>query len=106
MTQLDLLGNEQGKEMLKAAMKWRNNNLHAWSQMHSIAARFASEGKRFSIDYLANEARYFMRAQGDERGFKVNNTDRAPLARLMIQENPTLKDFIETRKSKVDTWMS
>lgn len=91
-----------GEEMRKQAMRWRHDNLAAWSEMKRIANEFANEGRRFSIDYLAEQARYRMQTVGEVDGFKVNNNLRAPLARLLVKECPHLERFIEMRRSKVD----
>lgn len=103
--QLDLFGGYRGKDMLEKAMAWRNKNMRAYSQMTVLAVEFAQKGKHFSIDYLVNEARFFMRAEGIGDGFKINNDIRAPLARIMCGEYPIIEPFIETRSSCVDTWM-
>lgn len=104
--QLSMFGDDKGKKMLGKAMKWRSENIRAWSQMKVIAHSFADEGRHFSIDLLVNEARFFMRTNGQDNGFKINNDIRAPLARLLIQEDPMLAPYIETRGSMVDSWIS
>lgn len=90
-----------GAEMKRKAMEWTRRNLRAWSEMKRMAVELASKGRRFSIDQLAIEARYNMRTEGYD-GFKVNNSLRAPLARMLIQECPCVEGFIETRSSKAD----
>lgn len=93
-----------GERMMKKAMEWRCSNWAAWSAMKRMADEFASQGRRFSIDQLAVEARYNMRTNGLSDGFKFNNTLRAPLARILISECPHVEPYIETRSSKVD-WL-
>ena len=65
--------------------------------------RFA-QGRRTSIAELAEDARYSMRLDGYTDGFRINNTTRAGLARLMLQECPHLEKIVEVRKSKADWW--
>lgn len=91
-----------GKDMKRKAMAWRSRNIHAWSRMKEMAIEHAYQGKKFSIDQLVIEARYKMHIEGSDDGFKVNNTLRAPLARLLINECPSVAPYIETRSSKVD----
>lgn len=91
-----------GQEMMRKAMLWRHNNLHAWSAMKHKADELASEGKRFSIGQLAVLVRYEVHEVEGDSGFKVNNTLRAPLARLLVQESPHVKPYIEMRSSKAD----
>lgn len=90
-----------GAEMRRKAMEWTRRNLRAWSEMKRMATELAAEGRRFSIDQLAIEARYNMRTEGYD-GFKVNNNLRAPLARMLIQECPGVEGYVETRPSKAD----
>lgn len=91
-----------GAEMRRKAMEWTRRNLRAWSEMKRMAVELASKGRRFSIDQLAIEARYNMRVDGHDDGFKVNNNLRAPLARMLIQECPGVEGYVETRPSKAD----
>lgn len=101
MTKID-----RGAEMLLKAENWIKKNGDGWEQMKALAQSLVDKRQPFSMDFLANVARYYMIIAGDESGFKVNNDYRAPLARIMIKENPALEDYIEKRKSKVDPWMS
>jgi len=91
-----------GSEMMKRAMTWRSENINAWSRMKEIAGERIREGRRFSIAELAEEARYRMRTKGHDQGFKINNSLRAALARLLIKEVPNAVDYMEIRASKVD----
>lgn len=91
-----------GSEMMKRAMEWRSVNINAWSRMKEIAIERIREGRRFSIAELAEEARYRMRTKGHDQGFKINNSLRAALARLLIKELPPAADYMEIRSSRVD----
>lgn len=104
MSQPNLVDGEgiTGEQMKKQAMTWRSNNWRAWSEMKRMADEFASQQRHFSIDQLAVEARYNMRTNGTSCGFKFNNNLRAPLARLLVQEMPFVKPYIELRASKAD----
>lgn len=89
-------------EMKERAAKWACRNFTAWNRMKDVARERARAGKRFSISELSEEARYRMRVKGEDAGFKVNNSLRAALARLLIKEVPECEPYIETRASKVD----
>lgn len=91
-----------GTEMMKKAMLWRHNNLHAWCEMKKKANELAEARKKFSIDQLAVLVRYEVHDVEGDSGFKVNNTLRAPLARLLVKEEPHLEPYIEMRASKAD----
>lgn len=94
-----------GAKIMSDAMDWRNRNLRAWTLMTQKANERYAEGRRTSIAELAEDARYSMRLEGYTDGFRVNNTLRAGLARLMLKENPHLSKVIEVRKSKADWYL-
>lgn len=94
-----------GEKIMKDAADWRFKNYSAYMAMKKKAMERLAEGRRTSIAELAEEARYTMRLNGYDGAFRVNNTTRAGLARLMIAECPALAKAIETRASKAD-WAS
>lgn len=94
-----------GDELLKKAMEWRNENLRAWSAMQAKAQEHAAAGRKFSISLLAEYVRWNVPAASVDGEFKINNDYRAPLARLLVKENPGLEPFIDMRGSKVDAWL-
>ena len=89
------------EKMTDCAELWVQSNPVAWGKMVKIAKKFARKKRHFSMKFLAEEARYYMRVHGIDQ-FKINNSLTAPLARKLIKDNPELSEFIETRKSKVD----
>ena len=91
-----------GEKIMKDAADWRFRNYSAYMAMKRKAVERLSEGRRTSIAELAEEARYTMRLNGYDGAFRVNNTTRAGLARLMIAEEPALARVMETRPSKAD----
>lgn len=91
-----------GAEMVERAGRWVVGNWYAWERMKEEAVKRAREGRRFAISDLAEEARYRMRTEGKDQGFKINNSLRAALARRLIRECPEVKPYIEIRASKVD----
>lgn len=93
-----------GAKIMCDAMEWRSRNLRAWTLMKQKAEERFAQGRRTSIAELAEDARYSMRLEGYTDGFRINNTTRAGLARLMLQECPHLADIIEVRRSKADWW--
>lgn len=94
---------ERTAEWMKAeARKWVDDNPLAWGEMKEIASLRASLGRRFSIGQLTEYVRFSFTTFGKSDGFKMNNSLRAELARMLIEEVPQCRPFIETRKSKVD----
>jgi len=76
-------------------------------QVYAALRRFAFEAKRagrprISINLLHERLRWYttIEAQGDE--FKVNNNWRPFYARLLMQQEPELDGFFETRKAAAD----
>lgn len=102
LTKGDPIKSLTGEEMMQRAMTWIFNNFYAWQRMKETACERATKGIHFSIADLAEEARYRMRVEGKDQGFKVNNSIRAALARQLIRECPVVEPFIEIRSSKVD----
>lgn len=102
MEQLQIPGISRGDEMMQQAREWTVRNREAWWAMCMEATRRAAEGRRFGIAELFEDARWNMRTEGRDGGFKCNNTLRAPLARLMVRQYPQVEPYIEMRKSKAD----
>lgn len=77
-------------------------------QIYRLLLRFALEAKqagriRLGIKMLYERVRWHttVETHGDE--FKLNNNYHAYYARLLMQQEPTLRGFFETRKAKADT---
>lgn len=91
-----------GQYMIAQAVEWREKNPDAWSWAVGTALRHVELGMRFSMDHLMHQVRFEMATNGMSCGFKVNNNMVAALSRMMRDEHPETKDFLEVRKSKVD----
>lgn len=94
-----------GEWMLREAAGWRHMNLRAWSAMKRIAEGYIAQGRRFSMETLIQRARYDMGTEGLSQGFKVNNNLRSALARMLVQELPQARPYLDMRGSKVDWWL-
>ena len=90
-----------GEWMLKKADDWIAANPSIWSEMMSKAAMLVAQGRRFSMEYLIQYARYDRNARG-VTPFKVDNNIRSALRRRMIERHPEWESHIEKRTSKVD----
>lgn len=102
VSQPDLFGLGKGEQDIQAAHDWRVKNPAIYYAMLRRAQKQAAAGQRVAIDELFNWARYSLEFQGDETNYKLNNNLRAPLARLMVADFPTLKDYMELRASRSD----
>lgn len=91
-----------GEYMRYQAVEFREKNPEAWDWAVGAALRYVEMGMRFSIDQLMHQVRFEMATEGESQGFKVNNNTCAALARMMREEHPETRDYLEIRKSKVD----
>lgn len=82
--------------------KWIERNPIVYADMLRTAVEYARDGHHISISKLVEDVRSQRRLNGFTDGFRVNNNIRAELTRRMIDKEPILKGYMETRKSKVD----
>jgi len=97
-------GARNAEDIREMAEEWRRRNPEAYGCMVALARDAMRHGKRTSIAQLAETIRYSPEVRVSYRvgDFKVNNTLRAPLARMIERENPDLKGVFAMRQSKVD----
>ena len=91
----------EGERFMYEAKEWIKANHSVWLWMCSQAMRYAVDERRFSIARLVEEARYTRPVVGIDE-YKIDNTLRAPLARMLIEAVPQCKPYIQIRSSKVD----
>lgn len=90
-----------GQWMLKKADEWIAANGSIWNLMMNKAADLVMQGRRFSMEYLIQFARYDCDARG-VTAFKVDNNIPSALRKRMVELHPKWEEFIEKRDSKVD----
>lgn len=90
-----------GQWMLKKADEWIAANGSIWNLMMNKAAELVVQGRRFSMEYLIQFARYDCDTRG-VTAFKVDNNIRSALRRRMVERHPKWEEFVEKRDSKVD----
>lgn len=90
-----------GQWMLKKADEWIAANASIWNLMMGKAAELVAQGRRFSMEYLIQFARYDCDARG-VTAFKVDNNIRSALRKRMIERHPRWDEYIVKRDSKVD----
>lgn len=91
-----------GDTLVRMAHEWIELNPVPWSYIVAEALKAARNRKRTSIAKLVEEARYTMRVEGIGDGFKINNSIRAVLSRILIAAYPEVGEVMECRKSKAD----
>lgn len=97
--QMSLFANRQA-DVVERACEWIKNNKQAWLNMRKMARKDAHDSKYISvkkyIELVREQAGY------TENEFKVNNDFAPVFARLLQKAEPTARDFIKRRKSKLD----
>ena len=93
---------QRRKRFAREAEEWIVENEGAWSYMIGTAARYASQGRRFGMQELAEQVRGRDFTDSHGRTTKVNNNHVAALARLLMAEVPACRQLIERRTSAYD----
>lgn len=98
----------QTRFTFEPASQSRFDEYHAANpQVYALLRRFALEAKRsgrerLGIKALFERVRWYTDVEAKADSFKVNNNYTAFYARLLMEQEPELKDFFETRRSKAD----
>lgn len=76
--------------------------------VYTTLRRFAFEAKRagrprMSINMLHERVRWYTTVEAKGDSFKLNNNWRPHYARLLMEQEPELKGFFETRTAHADT---
>ena len=80
-------------------------NPHVYSALRHLALDAARHGRRLGIGMLFEVLRwqYAMTTTDEASEFKLNNNYRAFYARLLMEREPELQDYFETR---TQTWQT
>jgi hypothetical protein len=113
--QLDLLGASpapapepahpqwEERDPLEGARAWKRDHPRAWALLVRWARADAARGRRCSIGFYAELLRrpewWTGEAVADDE-YRLNNTFRAGLVRLIVWEHAELADAFETRRSR------
>lgn len=84
------------------AAEWIRCNPDAWACMVSAALAEAKAQRRFSVRYLTERvrAKEFTDVQG--RASSVNNDFTPALARLLVEQCPSVAPYVELRRARCD----
>lgn len=85
-----------------AAEQWRRENPDAWRYIVRIALNEAAHDRKFSMQYLIEEVRRKSLVTTEGKPFGVNNTMRPALTRLLVEEHPEVRPYVETRHAACD----
>lgn len=84
------------------ACEFRRLNPDVWDEWEQAALYEAAHKRRFSMQYVVEHTRKFDRVNDIGDPVAVNNTYRPIWARMLASENPSLRPYIELRKSEYD----
>ena len=100
MTQPEFTFQSEDKILL-AFKKFHTENPHVLPELVSMAKTLMSRGhKRYGIAGLFEVLRYRHSISTSGDTFKLNNNFRAIYSRVIMEKNPELDGFFETRERK------
>lgn len=93
---------DRRRRFAQEAAEWVRENAGAWSYMVGTARGYASQGRRFGMQELAEQVRRRDFTDSHGRATKLNNSYVPALARLLMAEAPECRPLIERRTSAYD----
>lgn len=98
-TYTDQPANKKAAELEARARSWIGANPLVWAKWVEEVAGAAQSGTRWSCQLLAEKARAYDLVNKHGEPFKVNNTLRPALARILCEEVPAARSYVELRAS-------
>lgn len=89
-----------GRDLRRETEEWLTKNQKAWELFKEFALAKAHQGRKFGIKALAERVRWEEPVATDGSVFKVPNSYIAYIARKLIETYPSMKKYIELRKTK------
>lgn len=90
---------EKPPTLRQVAHQWMDEHPEYMALFEQFAAQMVAKKRRFGISALTERVRWETALQWDDSP-KINNSFRAYIARELVQRNPELAEFIETRVTK------
>ena len=91
------------RELIRKFTEFHNNNPHVYDELRDLALRAKRHGrKNYSINGLYQVLRWHRNFETNDPDFKLGNNHRAYYARLLMAQEPELKGFFRTRKTKTE----
>lgn len=88
--------------MRNEAELWISENPDAWAAIVSAAKAEAAADRRFSVRLIVDSACRIDRASIDGGRTSANHNAIAALSRLLLEQHPDLKPFVNLRRSLCD----
>lgn len=83
---------------------WIRNNAQPWEYLKSKAQHETSHERQFSMRWLVDELRRVDLVDNNGEPCRVSNTLIPSLARYLVQEMPSAKEFIVLKRSKANSY--
>lgn len=96
------MAGESARAVLREARAWTENNPGAWAYIERRALEEAGAKRRVSVSRLVEEVRALEWTPRDGGRFKVNNSFQAAFSRMLADEHPEVRRYIEQRRSRFD----
>ena len=77
-------------------------NPQVYTKLRELALQAAASGRKVGIAALFERLRWWSQVETTGEPYKLNNSYRAPYARLLMQEEPALRGFFTTRQDRTD----
>lgn len=91
--------NRKARAIEYRARLWIRNNPVVWSKWVEEVEEAARSGARWSCQLLVEKARAYDLVNSSGEPFKVNNNLRPALARILCEEVPAAREYVELRTS-------
>lgn len=86
---------------LQAAFeRFHRDNPHVYETLKVLALRAARKGQRVGMKAVYEMARWYYTVETDGEPYKLNNSFTAFYSRLLMEQEPELAGFFETRQQR------
>ena len=98
-TYTDQPANKKAAELEARARSWIEANPSAWSRMISEVKAAVKAERRWAMRRILEEARTYDLVDSNGEPFRVNNNIEPALARILCEEMPEAREYVELRMS-------
>lgn len=100
-TSPQMIADRAARRMARARL-WAEENPSAFSHMEAEARRKAEAGRRFGVQELAEWVRRSDLTDRHGMPTRIDNTIVAPLARMLVEQCPECRPYVELRTHAYD----
>ena len=86
----------------RAFLEFHTKHPEVYKAIVEFAKEYQRSGIHVGIGHIWELCRYQLWLQGPKKGaYKMNNNHRSRYARLIMQQEPTLKGYFDTRRLRI-----